>query len=59
MRAGRRRSSLLILMEDRKKISILLADDLGLVREGIASLCESTGLYYAMACNQSSSNPPH
>ena len=39
----------LLLMEDRKKISILLADDLGLVREGIASLCESTGLYYAMA----------
>jgi DNA-binding NarL/FixJ family response regulator len=36
------------LMEDRKKISILLADDLGLVREGLASLCESTGLYYAL-----------
>jgi len=35
-------------MEDRKKISIVLADDLALVREGIASLCESTGLYYAM-----------
>jgi len=35
-------------MEERKKISILLADDLGLVREGIASLCESTGLYHAV-----------
>jgi DNA-binding NarL/FixJ family response regulator len=32
-------------MEDRKKISILLADDLGLVREGIASLCEATAVY--------------
>jgi two-component system response regulator DegU len=33
------------LMEQRKKISILLADDLVLVREGIASLCEATGIY--------------
>ncbi len=32
-------------MEDRKKISILLADDLSLVREGLASLCETTGVY--------------
>ena len=34
-----------LLMEQRKKISILLADDLTLIREGIASLCEATGLY--------------
>jgi DNA-binding NarL/FixJ family response regulator len=32
-------------MEQRKKISILLADDLVLVREGIACLCEATGIY--------------
>ena len=31
------------LMEERKKYSILVADDLGLVREGIARLCESAG----------------
>jgi DNA-binding NarL/FixJ family response regulator len=44
------------MTEERKKISIVFADDLGLVREGLASLCESTGLYWTMdQCGDGSS----
>jgi DNA-binding NarL/FixJ family response regulator len=36
-------------MEERKLTSILLADDLALVRDGIARLCESSGLFSVIA----------
>src|SRR3977135_3552122 len=36
-------------MEERKLTSILLADDLALVRDGIARLCESSGQFTVVA----------
>lgn len=35
-------------MEDRKIISVLIADELRLVREGIVLLCEATGRYHVV-----------